>query len=96
MKRFSQVEIFEKLINENTSTFWLKLIEKWFHKTNSITIIAKPSEELMRSIGDEDKRRINERKTLLGKKGLRELEIKLQNAIDENDVMKFIKIRYSN
>jgi Zn-dependent M16 (insulinase) family peptidase len=80
-----QVEIFEKLKNED-STFWIKLIEKWLYKKNTITITAKPSEDLMRSIGKEDKRRVNERKSLLGKKGLRELEIKLQNAIDENDV----------
>jgi hypothetical protein len=52
-----------------------------------VTITARPSEDLMRSIGEEDKRRVSERKASLGKKGLRELEIKLQNSIDENDVI---------
>lgn len=56
------------------------------HKANTITITAKPSEDLMRSIGEEDKRRVSERKATLGKKGLRELEVKLKNSIDENDV----------
>ena len=87
-KRFSQIEIFQKLQNEN-STFWLKIIEKWLSNVHTVTINARPSEELMRSIGEEDKQRISGRKASLGKKGLRELEIKLKNSIDENDVIVF-------
>ena len=52
----------------------------------SVTITAKPSEELMKSISDEDKLRVEERKRTLGKKGLKELKIKVENAIEENDV----------
>jgi Zn-dependent M16 (insulinase) family peptidase len=84
-QRLQQAEILQKLKDERDE-YWLRVIERWFYKTNTVTIIAKPSEELSRKIGEEDKQRVNERKTRLGKKGLRELEDKLQNAIDQNDV----------
>ena len=40
----------------------------------------------MKSIGDEDKQRVDERKKKLGKKGLKELKLKVENAVYENDV----------
>jgi hypothetical protein len=43
----------------------------------------------MKSISDEDKLRVEERKRTLGKKGLKELKIKVENAIEENDVTLF-------
>lgn len=43
----------------------------------------------MKSISDEDKLRVEERKRTLGKKGLKELKIKVENAIEENDVILF-------
>ena len=55
-------------------------------QSHSITIIAKPCEKLMKSIGDEDKQRVDERKKKLGKKGLKELKLKVENAVYENDV----------
>ena len=51
-----------------------------------MTVIAKPSEELMKSISDADNKRVEERKKTLGKKGLKELMIRVENAIQENDV----------
>jgi Zn-dependent M16 (insulinase) family peptidase len=80
-----QAEVFEKLKQE-AEGYWLDVIKKWIYKTNSITIIAKPSEDMMHKIGEEDKQRVAERKQRLGKKGLAHLEHKLENAIDQNDV----------
>lgn len=42
----------------------------------------------MSSIGEEDKKRVEERKKQFGKKGLKELRMKLENSIAENDVIK--------
>ncbi len=40
----------------------------------------------MKSISDADTQRVEERKKKLGKKGLKELKIKVDKAIAENDV----------
>ncbi len=55
-----------------------------------MTVIAKPSEKLMNSIGEENRIRVDERKNRLGKKGLKELKVALENAIEENDVIIFM------
>jgi Zn-dependent M16 (insulinase) family peptidase len=84
-----QHRIFESLESENKS-FWLQLADKYLNKTYSVTIIGKPCEKLMHSIGAEDKSRVDERKRTLGKKGLKELKNKVDNAIDQNDVCFFM------
>lgn len=40
----------------------------------------------MKENGKADKQRVAERKTKLGKKGLKELAKRVENAIEENDV----------
>jgi Zn-dependent M16 (insulinase) family peptidase len=80
-----QYKIFESLELENAA-FWLDLADKYLKKSYSVTIIGKPCEKLMHSIGQEDKQRVDERKRTLGKKGLKELKNKIDNAIDQNDV----------
>lgn len=82
--RFNQANIFEDLKSE-TSDFWLDLADKYLRKSFSVTINAKPCEKLVKSLGDEDKQRIEERKKRLGKKGLKDLKHIVENAIDEND-----------
>ena len=84
MTRFNQAKIFEDLKSEDTQ-FWLELADKYLRKTYSVTIHAKPCEKLVKSLGDEDKLRIEERKKKLGKKGLKDLKRAVENAIDEND-----------
>ncbi len=81
-----QADVFVKLIDQSKE-FWLDVIKKWIYKTNTVTVIAKPSEEMMRKISEDNKRRVSERKTKLGKKGLLELERALENAVDQNDVI---------
>ena len=68
------------------SDYWLELANTYLLKSHSATVIAKPSESLMKSISDADTQRVEERKKKLGKKGLKELKIKVDKAIAENDV----------
>ena len=84
--RFAQLNIFESIKNESNAAYWIHLIDKYFLKSHSVTIIAKPCEKLMKAIGEEDKQRVEERKRNLGKKGLKDLKTAVENAIDENDV----------
>ena len=84
-QRFFEYRIYEDLRKETTD-YWLNLARKYLIDSYSVTITAKPSEELMKSISEEDKLRVEERKRTLGKKGLKELKIKVENAIEENDV----------
>ncbi len=86
-KKFTQINTFESIKSE-TSEFWLKLIDEFLIKAFSVTIIGKPCEKLMHSIGEEDKQRVEERRKALGKKGLKDLRNKVDNAVSENDVSK--------
>ena len=79
-----QTQIFEHLRTESTE-FWLSLIKKFMLDSYYVLIIGKPCEVLMKSMGEEDKKRVDERKKQLGKKGLKELKVKEENAIEEND-----------
>jgi Zn-dependent M16 (insulinase) family peptidase len=63
-----QYKIFESLESENKS-YWLQLANKYLKNSYSVTIIGKPCEKLMHSIGAEDQQRVDERKRSLGKKG---------------------------
>lgn len=87
-QRFFEYRIYENLSKESVD-YWLDLARKYLIDSFSVTITAKPSEDLMKSISDEDKLRVEERKRTLGKKGLKELKIKVENAIEENDVILF-------
>jgi Zn-dependent M16 (insulinase) family peptidase len=84
-RKFTQINTFESIKTE-TSAFWLKLIEDFLFKAFSVTIIGKPCEKLMHTIGEEDKRRVEERRKALGKKGLNDVRTKVDNAVSENDV----------
>jgi hypothetical protein len=83
--RFAQTKIFEDLKNKKED-FWLNLIEKYILKAYYVSIVGKPSEELMKSIAEQDKERVEERKRKLGKKGLKELQQIVDNAQAQNDV----------
>ena len=61
-------------------------------RTHSVTVIAKPCEQLMKDLGEQDKQRVNERKKKLGKKGLKDLKKIVENSIDQNDVNLKFKI----
>jgi len=84
-RKFTQINTFESIITE-TSEFWLKLVEDFLYNAFSVTIVGKPCEKLMHSIGEQDKQRVEERQKALGKKGLKDLRIKVDNAVSENDV----------
>lgn len=63
------------------------MIDKYLVKANFVAITGKPCEKLMKSIGEEDRLRVEERKKKYGKKGLKDLKMKAENAISENDVI---------
>jgi Zn-dependent M16 (insulinase) family peptidase len=84
--RFSQNLIYEDLCKENV-TYWLDLLRKYVLDAFHVQVIGRPSEELMKSIADEDEKRVEERKKRLGKKGLKELQTRVDNAQAENDVI---------
>jgi Zn-dependent M16 (insulinase) family peptidase len=79
------VQTFERLKSQ-FENFWIDLLKKWIYQTPSVEVIAKPSEHLMKENGKADKQRVADRKTKLGKKGLKELAKRVENAIEENDV----------
>ena len=79
-----QTRIFESLRTESKD-FWLNVIKKYMLESNFVLVIGKPCQTLMKSMGEEDKQRVEERKKQLGKKGLKDLKIKVENAIEEND-----------
>jgi Zn-dependent M16 (insulinase) family peptidase len=85
VERFTEHRLYESLQTEK-SDFWLDIAHNYLLKSHSVTVIAKPSEDLMKSISDADSQRVEERKKTLGKKGLKELKIKVDKAIAENDV----------
>lgn len=84
-----QVSQFESLRGQ-TVDFWLEFIDKYFLNSNSVTIIGKPSESLMKSISEEEKSRVEDRKKTLGKKGLNNLKRTVDNAIAQNDVKQLL------
>lgn len=79
--------MFESLKSE-TSNYWLDLIDKYLLGSPSVTIIARPSESLMREIGEQDNARFESRRKQLGKKGLADLKKIIDSAINQNDVNK--------
>jgi Zn-dependent M16 (insulinase) family peptidase len=83
--RFCQTKIFEDLRNEKEA-YWLGLIDKYILNSFCVTVIGKPSEELMKTLAEQDKKRVDERKKTLGKKGLKELQQIVDNAQAKNDV----------
>lgn len=78
--------MFESLLKEAGENYWIDLLKRYMVGPNWVEVKAKPCEKLMNSIGEEDKQRVEERKKQLGKKGLKELKTKVENAIDQNDV----------
>ena len=84
-QKFSQPLVFDSLKSE-PKLFWIELADRYLIKAPSVTIIGRPSETMMHAIGDEEKQRVEERRKKLGKKGLKELRVKVKNAIDQNDV----------
>ena len=90
MDRFTEHRYYESLKQESNQ-YWLDLADKYLLKAHSATVIAKPSEELMKSISEVDNKRVEERKKTLGKKGLKELKIRVDNAVEENDVRQKLK-----
>lgn len=91
-QRFSQIDIFQELKQESVE-FWIELANRYL-RTHTVTVIGRPCERLMKDIGEQDKQRVNERKKKLGKKGLKDLKNKVENAIDQNDVIYSQKINY--
>ena len=90
-QRFSQAQIFENLKSESVD-FWLELADRYVRKAYSVSVQAKPCEKLVKSLGDEDKQRVEERKKKLGKKGLKELKLTVENAVAEKDVWFFFVV----
>lgn len=84
--RFAQTSLFESLLNDTDESYWINLLKQYMVGTNWVEVKAKPCEKLMRAIGEEDKQRVEDRKKQLGKKGLKELKAKVDNAVDQNDV----------
>lgn len=80
-------------MKSETKEFWLDLADKYLRNSFSVAVTAKPCEKLAASIGEEDKRRVEERKKTLGKKGLKELKQIVDNAIEENDVGYLLKLK---
>jgi Zn-dependent M16 (insulinase) family peptidase len=80
------VKTFVNLKTEPTQ-YWLDLAEKYMRKGHTVTILARPSEQLAQQLGEQEKQRVEERKRTLGKKGLKELKNKVQNSIAENEAL---------
>ena len=66
----------------------MDLARTYLLEASSVTVNARPSEKLKSELGNEESQRVSERKKSLGKKGLKELKLRVDNAIDHNDVMK--------
>ena len=80
-------------MKQESVEFWIELANRYL-RTHTVTVIGRPCERLMKDIGEQDKQRVNERKKKLGKKGLKDLKNKVENAIDQNDVIYSQKINY--
>eukprot|EP00794_Sanderia_malayensis_P015886 gene15886-17486_t len=82
---FNDVPRLERLKNEN-SEFWLALLVEFLVEKPKVVIIGDPSAELMKTMADEEKARVEKQRHELGDKGLKEKEEALEEASDENEV----------
>jgi Zn-dependent M16 (insulinase) family peptidase len=74
----------EKMLREN-ETFWKGLIKEWLLEKVTVMVLGKPRIELSNKIAATRKKRLEERKTLLGKEGLLAKALELEEAKRWND-----------
>lgn len=82
--RFCQTKVFKDLSKESAD-FWIALLKNYMLDAFSVTIVGKPSETLKKEIEKQDQERVDERKKRLGKKGLSQLQKRVDNAQAQND-----------
>lgn len=70
---------------EESSDYWLELLRKYFNE-DVITIVGSPSIEMQEKMAEEEKRRIEDQRALLGEKGLAEKAKQLEDAIQFNEL----------
>ncbi|BFZ62739.1 hypothetical protein YB2330_003849 [Saitoella coloradoensis] len=68
-----------------SSADWISLLKKWLIDNHHVSILGKPSAELVKKLETEEKARKNKRRQELGESGLKELEKKLNEAKETNE-----------
>ena len=74
----------EKLLKEDAS-FWLNMLSE-ITKKKTVTIRGIPSVEFQKQMADEEKSRIEAQRSKFGENGLKELGVKLERSIAENEM----------
>ncbi|XP_050675436.1 uncharacterized protein C05D11.1-like isoform X2 [Leptidea sinapis] len=81
--RLNPQQTIQELLEES-STYWLNLLQKYF-TDELVTVIGSPSVELQTKMADEEKKRIEEQRSLLGESGLAEKAQQLDEAMRFNE-----------
>ncbi|VVC90313.1 unnamed protein product [Leptidea sinapis] len=81
--RLNPQQTIQELLEES-STYWLNLLQKYF-TDELVTVIGSPSVELQTKMADEEKKRLEEQRSLLGESGLAEKAQQLDEAMRFNE-----------
>jgi len=66
--------------------FWKEILKKYFINCNRVIVRGIPSIERQEELANQEKERVQERHTTLGKEGLKEKAVELLNAKVECEV----------
>lgn len=84
-ERMEIIQRLEKLRQESV-TFWVDFLKKYFISSRSVSITGKPSAQLMKEMSEGEKKRVAEQRESLGEEGLKRKRQRLEKATDENEV----------
>ena len=73
-------------LKKENADFWLNLMNKYVTKDKMILVVGNPSEEKMKLMGEEEKRRVKRQREQLGEEGLAKKKRILEKALEENSV----------
>jgi len=74
-----------KKLRLESEEFWIQLLKKYIIDKPKVVIIGEPSNKLMTDMAEEEKKRIEEQKTMLGENGLAKKGDELESAIEQNE-----------
>lgn len=77
---------FLKTLSTYTVEDWINVLEKWYINPPHITLFGKPSAEFAEQQTEDEENRIEKQREDLGEEKLDQLEKKLKDAMEKNDM----------
>jgi len=75
-----------KALKNEPSAFWLTLLNDYVINAKMVVVIGEPSEEKMKTSGEEEKQRVATQVQALGKEGLKKKADIVEEAVEKNGV----------